>query len=78
MMEEHNGLPVQGYRSQSTSNVDLVNKNKVKEEEILRTIDELKENTEVDQRWLAIAKTQLEQGFMALNRSIFKPTRIDL
>lgn len=78
MMEEHNGLPVQGYRSQSTSNVDLVNKNKVKEEEILRAIDELKENTEVDQRWLAIAKTQLEQGFMALNRSIFKPTRIDL
>ena len=26
-----------------------------------------------DQRWLAIAKTQLQQGFMALGRSIARP-----
>jgi hypothetical protein len=27
----------------------------------------------VDQRWVAIAKTQLQQGFMALTRSIAQP-----
>jgi hypothetical protein len=35
-------------------------------------------NPEVDRRWLSIAKTHFEQGFMALNRSIFKPQRIKL
>jgi hypothetical protein len=31
----------------------------------------------IDQRWLAIAQTHIEQGFMALNRSIFQPGRVD-
>lgn len=31
-----------------------------------------------DQRWLAIARSHFEQGFMALNRSVFQPTRIKL
>lgn len=31
----------------------------------------------VDKRWLAISRTQLEQAFMALNRSIFKPQRLE-
>ncbi len=28
--------------------------------------------------WLAIARTQIEQGFMALNRAVFKPGRVRL
>lgn len=78
MMEEHKGLPVQGYRAQSESNIQLVNENKVAEEKILRTIDSLMDNPEIDKRWLAIARTNIEQGFMALNRSIFKPERISI
>lgn len=31
-----------------------------------------------DPRWLAVAKTHFEQGFMALNRAVFQPTRISL
>jgi hypothetical protein len=32
----------------------------------------------IDKRWLLVARTQLEQGFMALNRAIFQPQRIAL
>jgi len=34
--------------------------------------------TEFDQRWLAIARTHVEQGFMAFNRAVFRPQRISL
>lgn len=72
------GLPVHGYREQTDGNVQLVNKNKIDEEKILRVIDELFANNVGEKRWLAIARTHIEQGFMALNRAIFKPERIQL
>lgn len=70
------GLPVHGYREQTDGNVSAVNENKITEEKLLRLIESLADVG--DPRWLAIAKTHLEQGFMALNRAIFKPTRIRL
>ena len=76
-MTEHQGLPVAGYRPQTDAAVALVNQNKLIEEHLLHFMDELK-NKDVDQRWLAIARTHIEQGFMALNRSIFKPARVNL
>lgn len=33
---------------------------------------------DVDQRWLAIARTDFQRAFMALNRAVFQPTRISL
>lgn len=83
-------LPVAGYKAQSQSSVDLVNANKQIEEQVLRVLDQLAALTEpldgdsivarkvVDQRWLAIGRTAIEQGFMAVNRSIFKPGRASL
>ncbi len=32
----------------------------------------------LDKRWLALAKTQIEQGFMAMNRAVFQPGRVSL
>lgn len=75
---EHQTIPVAGYTNQSDKRVSQVNLNKKQEEEVLRTLDVLKEDPDVDQRWLAIGRTQLEQAFMAINRSIFKPQRVDL
>ncbi len=75
-MTEHTPLPVSGYTKQSDEKVDLVNFNKYLEELVLRTMDAYKENPDIDQRWLAIARTDLEKSFMALNRSIFKPARM--
>ena len=37
-------------------------------------IDELEKNGYVDKRWLAISKTDLQKAFMALTRSIAKPS----
>jgi hypothetical protein len=76
-MTEHQGLPVAGYRPQSDEKVALVNANKLVEEHLLRNLDALL-NKDVDQRWLSIARTHFEQGFMALNRSIFQPERVKL
>lgn len=40
------------------------------EENVLQLIDALKQDDVVSQRWLAIAKTDIEKAFMALSRSI--------
>ena len=77
-MTEHSGLPVSGYLPQSDNNVAAVNANKQLEETILRTLDVLAGEPSVDKRWLAIGRTAIENGFMAVNRSIFKPGRIKL
>jgi hypothetical protein len=77
MPSDIQGLPVAGYRPQPQENIDLVNANKLIEEHMLQNLDMLK-TKDVDQRWLSIARTHFEQGFMALNRSIFKPERIQI
>jgi hypothetical protein len=48
------------------------------EERVLRAIDALVSNPLTDKRWLAIGRTNIEQGFMAVNRSIFQPSRVKL
>lgn len=75
---KHEGLPVAGYKPQSAQSVDLVNSMKVTEEIVLRCLDDLAAMPDVDKRWLSIGRTQIEQGFMAVNRSIFKPGRVQL
>lgn len=78
LMTQHQGLPVAGYTAQPSENVQMVNINKRDEERLLRSLDQYAINPDVDKRWLAIARTHIEQGFMALNRAIFKPARIEL
>jgi hypothetical protein len=82
-MTDHQALPVEGYKPQSQSSVDLVNYNKLTEERVLRLIDSLAAMCDADPksingRWLNIARTHIEQGFMAMNRAVFQPTRAKL
>ena len=70
------GLPVAGYSAQSADRVALVNQNKELEEQVLRAIEGLA--AQADPRWLAIARTQIELGFMSMNRAIFQPSRVIL
>ena len=77
-MNDHSGLPVAGYRAQSGDAVDLVNINKALEERVLRQFDRLAEDPAVDKSWLALGRTAIEQGFMAANRSVFRPGRVTL
>ncbi len=74
----HQGLPVSGYQPQPGKNVDLVNQNKALEERVLRQFDALFATEGLDKRWLSVAKTHVEQGFMAMNRAVFQPGRITL
>lgn len=88
--QKHEGLPVAGYKPQSSTAVDLVNQNKALEEQVLRMLDTLAamkgpaasndkpSEITVDQRWLAVGRTAIENGFMAVNRAVFKPGRVKL
>ena len=71
-------MKVAGYRPLEKHRVEVVNENKALEELILRQIDTLMAMHDLnpDPRWIALAKTHLEIGFMALNRSVFQPERI--
>lgn len=84
-------LPVKGYQPQTEGKVALVNSFKVDEELLLRKLDALRDgnlpfstapgsvnHAMADQRWLAIGRTALEQAFMAINRAVFKPSRVEL
>jgi hypothetical protein len=69
-----------GYRDLSQAEINAMNHAKKLATDVGTFADDLRdsaawlEHVEVDQRWLAIARTQLQQGFMALNRAIAKPT----
>lgn len=77
-MSMHDGLPIAGYRPQTTDAVAAVNRNKELEEMVLRQLDYLANVEPTDRRWLAIGRTAIEQGFMAVNRAVFKPSRVKL
>ena len=82
----YNPPPVAGYKPQSQESIDLVNRFKMEEEHLLRTIDKMMMeryeasaiNNKYDNRWLQIGRTHMEQAFMAINRGIFMPGRVTL
>jgi molybdate-binding protein len=64
---------IKGYRELSQPEIDAMNAVKQKAAEVGELIRELSENEDLDQRWVNIAKTDLQKGFMAATRSIAKP-----
>lgn len=70
--------PIKGYQNVSSEKQDLVNQNKEAEERILRQLDHLATLGFIDQRWLAMGRASIENGFMQINRSIFVPSRVKL
>ena len=70
---------IRGYRDLSQDEIDLINKGKAIAEECGALIEEInalghKARIHLDHRWLALGKTHLQEGFMAITRSIAKPT----
>lgn len=78
MTAQNQGLPVAGYRPQTDDAVAQVNITKQIEECVLRRLDQLAALDGIDKRWLAIGRTSIEQGFMAVNRAVFQPGRVKL
>lgn len=66
---------IKGYRDLSPDEIEAMNEIKKKAEEVGALIAKLRNlGSAVDQRWVSIAQTELQQGFMAAVRSVAQPT----
>lgn len=64
---------ISGYRELSQAEIDLINKAKALGNQVGELIGEIGSLEGVDQRALAIARTELQTGQMWLIRAIAKP-----
>ena len=65
---------INGYRELNQAEIDGMNQAKEIGAAMGALIERLEGQEDIDQRWLAIAKTDLQKGVMSLVRSIAKPT----
>lgn len=65
--------PIQGYNSLTQPAIDLINIVQRSEQSVLTVIRDLADDADVDPRWLAIGRADVEKGFMAIRRSITCP-----
>ena len=71
---------IKGYRDLSQDEIDLMNRTKGLAEQVGSLVTELQglnsdtANHAIDLRWVSIAKTDLQKGFMSLVRAIAQPT----
>ncbi|MDH4235627.1 MAG: hypothetical protein OEW25_02725 [Nitrospira sp.] len=65
---------IKGYRELNESEIAAMNEVKVKGAEIGELIEKLRTIPDIDQRWLSIGATSIQQGLMALTRAIAKPS----
>jgi len=73
LMKDQHKL-IKGYRDLSQAEIDAMNAVKAEGVRLGILIEELRDNPELDQRWVDIAETHLQQGCMAAVRSIAQPT----
>ena len=64
---------IKGYRDLSQGEINAMNNIKAYGEELRSLIIELRGITDIDQRWVSISETHLQQGIMAAVRSVAKP-----
>lgn len=63
-----------GYQPQTPQKIDADNTNKGFENDLGRWFKQLQADVEdIDGRWVSIARTHFQHGFMALNRAVFQP-----
>lgn len=66
---------IKGYRELSQEEINLMNRIKELGPQIEAVVTELNGmGSAIDQRWAAIGKTHLQEGLMALTRSVAQPT----
>lgn len=71
---ENQHRKISGYRELSEGEIADMNMAKSIASGVGEFIERLEATPSVDKRWLAIAKTDLQKGFMSLVRSIAQPT----
>ncbi len=78
MKDQH--TKIKGYRDLTQAEIDMMNRIKEQAEATGKLCEDLKTmvakdgGVDPDGRWLAIGITNLQQGFMAITRSVAKPT----
>lgn len=70
---ENQHRKITGYRELDMSEIALMNEVKALGVDIETTVQALREQEGIDQRWVAIGVTQLQQGLMALTRAVARP-----
>lgn len=78
---ENQHRKITGYRELSQDEIDLMNEGKALAEQCGAFVDKLMKadfaktsDQDPDLRWASIGRTHLQEGFMAVIRSIAKPT----
>lgn len=64
---------IKGYRQLDAGTVEQINAIKENANELGSLLDYFAGQPDVDQRWLAIARTDLQKGFMFLIRALARP-----
>ena len=65
---------IHGYRNLPQADIDRMNAVKALADHCGSMVEELRRTPGIDLRWVSIAQTHLQQGFMAAVRSIARPT----
>lgn len=65
---------IKGYRDLSAEEIAAMNEAKELAAKVGELVERLGSSVRIESRWLEIAKTDLQKGFMSLVRSIAQPT----
>lgn len=77
---ENQHRKIKGYRELNQDEIDAMNKVKDLAEQVGQLVSEIESLNHstgghaVDLRWVSIAKTDLQKGFMGLTRAVAQPT----
>ena len=72
-MVDNQHQKITGYRDLTEVEIALMNEGKALAEQVGAFIGKLRTDTSLDQRWISIGATELQQGFMAVIRGIARP-----
>lgn len=71
---ENQHQKITGYRDLSQDEIDLMNEVKAHGQKLGELIATMRNNPDLDQRWVALAQTDLQKGIMFAVRAIARPT----
>lgn len=73
-MVDNQHQKIKGYRDLTEEEIVLMNEAKSLSEQVGILTEKIRATKDIDGRWLSIGITDLQKGFMAVIRSIARPT----
>lgn len=70
---ENQHKKINGYRDLNQQEINDMNDIKAEGERLKNVIAAMRSRKEIDQRWVSIAETHLQQGIMAAVRAVAQP-----